>query len=323
MIIRFVVSRFFEVIIVLFIGSILCFTFIRMLPGDPAAAMYGDQLQKMSQADQLRIAGNLGLDQPLYMQYGKWLLNVLQGEWGHSYTTGEDVKVMVANAVEPTVILMLFSTIIILVISLFFGILTGLSRYSVLDHAVTIVGFVLMSLPSFWLALMLILVFSVYLGILPTSGIGHEGIDDWLKHLIMPSVVLALAHIGYYIRILRNHIAVTKEKEFVWALQARGISKRRILYKHLLSNASLPFLSYMGMSLSLTLAGSVVVETLFSWPGLGRLSLKSALAHDYPVIMAVILLSMSVVIIGSFIIDLICLWLDPRMREQLVKEGGR
>ncbi|MFK2825370.1 ABC transporter permease [Bacillus sp. B190/17] len=321
--IRFIISRLLEAVVVLFIGSILCFAFIRMLPGDPAAAMYGDQLLKMSQADQIRIAENLGLNDPLYAQYAKWLIHVLQGEWGHSYSTGEEVKVMVAHAIEPTVVLMLASTAIILLLSLFFGIVTGLHRHSFLDHAVTIASFVLMSLPSFWFALMMMLFFSVYLGILPTSGIGTEGTGDWLQHLIMPSLVLALSHIGYYIRILRNHIAVTKEKEFVWALQARGISEKTILYKHLLPNASLPFLSFMGMSLSLTLAGSVVVETLFSWPGLGRLSLKSALAHDYPVVMATILLSMSVVIIGSLIIDLICAWIDPRTRGYLLKEGDR
>ncbi|OCA92886.1 ABC transporter permease [Pseudobacillus wudalianchiensis] len=321
--IKFIASRLAEAVIVLFIGSILCFAFIRMLPGDPATAMYGDQLLKMSQADQMRIVENLGLNEPLYTQYAKWLINVLHGEWGHSYTTGEEVKVMVTRAIEPTVVLMLSSTVIILLLSLFFGMVTGLRRYSILDHAVTIASFLFMSLPSFWFALMLMLFFSVYLGVLPTAGIGKEGAGDWLKHLIMPSLVLALAHIGYYIRILRNHIAIIKEKEFVWALQARGVSQRKILFKHLLPNASIPFLSFIGMSLSLTLAGSVVVETLFSWPGLGRLSLKSALAHDYPVIMATILLCMSVVIIGSFLIDLLCAWIDPRLRNQLMKEADK
>ncbi|KMY54482.1 ABC transporter permease [Bacillus sp. FJAT-27231] len=321
--IKFIASRLAEAVIVLVIGSILCFAFIRMLPGDPATAMYGDQLLKMSHADQVRIAENLGLNEPLYTQYAKWLINVLHGEWGHSYTTGEEVTVMVARAIEPTVVLMLSSTAIILLISLFFGMVTGLRRYSFLDHAVTIASFLFMSLPSFWFALMLMLLFSVYLGVLPTAGIGKEGAGDWLKHLIMPSLVLALSHIGYYIRILRNHIAIIKEKEFVWALQARGVSQRKILFKHLLPNASIPFLSFIGMSLSLTLAGSVVVETLFSWPGLGRLSLKSALAHDYPVIMATILLCMSVVIIGSFFIDLLCAWIDPRLRNQLMKEADR
>ncbi|WP_078412548.1 ABC transporter permease [Priestia abyssalis] len=321
--VKVIISRLGEAMIALFIGSILCFAFIRMVPGDPATAMYGDQFQKMGRADQIRIAQNLGLNEPLYTQYVKWLLNVLQGEWGRSYMTGEEVKIVIAHAVQPTVVLVLSSSIIILVFSLFFGMVSGLRRYSFFDHAVTIVSFVLMSLPSFWFALMLMLFFSVHLGILPTSGIGKEGTGDWLKHLIMPSLVLALSHAGYYIRILRNHIAVIKEKEFIWALQARGISERTILWKHIFPNASLPFLSYMGMSLSLTLAGSVVIETLFSWPGLGRLSLKSALAHDYPVLMAAIMLSMSVVIIGSLVIDLICAWVDPRMRRHLLEGESR
>jgi peptide/nickel transport system permease protein len=152
---------------------------------------------------------------------------------------------------------------------------------------------------------------------------GQDGAGNWLHHLIMPALVLSLSHIGYYIRLLRNNIAVTQEKEFVWALRARGISEKMILWKHLFPNAALPYLSFMGMSLSLTFAGSVVVETLFSWPGLGRLSLKSALAHDYPVLLATILLSMSFVIIGSLIIDLICAWIDPKMRQHLLKEESR
>ncbi|MBA9026842.1 ABC transporter permease [Peribacillus huizhouensis] len=320
---RFIVSRLSESIVVLLIGSILCFAFIRMLPGSPAAAMYGDQLQKMSKADQIRIAENLGLDEPIYTQYAKWFMGVLQGDWGRSYNTGEEVKMMIAHAVEPTIILMLAAAVITIVLSLFLGVITGLRRYSFFDHAVTVASFIFMSLPSFWFALMLMLFFSVYLGVLPTSGMGQGGIGDWLKHLIMPAFILGLSHIGYYIRILRNHIAVTQEKEFVWALQARGISKRTILWKHIFPNASIPYLSFMGMSLSLSLAGSVVVETLFSWPGLGRLSLKAALAHDYPVLLAAILLSMSIVIIGSFMVDLICAWIDPRLRRHLLKEEGR
>ncbi|WP_053364831.1 ABC transporter permease [Bacillus sp. FJAT-27245] len=320
---RFVVSRICEAVVALLIGSILCFAFIRMLPGTPAAAMYGDQLQKMSKADQARIAENLGLNDPLYTQYAKWFTNVVQGEWGRSYSTGEEVKVMIAKAIEPTLALMLAAAALTLVLSFLLGIITGLWRYSSFDYAVTVSSFVFMSLPSFWFALILMLFFSVYLGVLPTAGMGQGGAGDWLRHLIMPALVLSLSHIGYYIRLLRNNITVTQEKEFVWALRARGISERTILWKHLVPNASLPYLAFAGMSLSLLFAGSVVVETLFSWPGLGRLSLKSALAHDYPVLLATILLSMGFVIIGSLLIDLICAWIDPRMRRHLVKEESR
>lgn len=321
--IRFILSRLSEAVVVLFIGSILCFAFIRMLPGTPAAAMYGDQLQKMSKAEQLRIAENLGLNEPLYIQYGKWFMNILHGEWGRSYSTGEEVKVMIAHSIEPTLTLMLSAAALTFILSLVLGVITGLLRYSFFDYAVTISAFTFMSLPSFWFALMLMLFFSVYLGLLPTSGMGIGGFSDWLKHLIMPAIVLSLSHIGYFIRLLRNNIVVAQEKEFIWALRARGISEKTILWKHLLPNASLPYLSYLGMSLSLTFAGSVVVETLFAWPGLGRLSLKSALAHDYPVLLATILLSMSFVIIGSLVIDLICAWINPKMRDDLLKEEGR
>lgn len=320
---RYIVSRISESVIVLLIGSIFCFAFIRMLPGTPAAAMYGDQLQKMSEADQIRIAENLGLNEPIYAQYGKWFISVLQGEWGRSYTTGEEVKVVIANAIAPTITLMLAATVITILVSLLLGVFTGIKNSSFFDYLVTLFSFVFMSIPPFWFALILMLFFSVYLGWLPTSGMGEGSLGATLKHLIMPAIVLSLSHIGYYIRLLRNNVIVTQQKDFVWALRARGVSEGTILWKHLLPNASLSYLSYIGMSLSLTFAGSVVVETLFSWPGLGRLSLKSALAHDYPVLLATILLSMSFVIIGSLMIDLICAWIDPRMRQHLLKEGGR
>ncbi|HZG71717.1 MAG TPA: ABC transporter permease [Chondromyces sp.] len=320
---QYIFKRLGESLLVLFIGSMLCFAFIRLLPGDPAAAMYGDQLQKLSEADRIRIAENLGLDEPLHIQYGEWLSQVLQGEWGRSSSTGQDAAVLVVQALQPTFILMLSAHLMTFILAILFGVSSGLRRRSALDHAVTVASFFMMSIPPFWLALMMMLFFSVYLGVLPTSGMGEGGVFEQLRYLIMPSLVLALSHIGYYIRILRNHISLTKEAGFIFALKARGIPDRVILRNHLLPNALVPFLSYTGLSLAVSLAGSVVVETIFSWPGLGRLALKSALAHDYPVLLAALLLSMAFVILINLLVDVICAWIDPRMRSQLAEEGTR
>ncbi|GKV56873.1 ABC transporter permease [Sporosarcina sp. NCCP-2222] len=314
---RFIVTRLTETIATLLLGSLLCFALIRLLPGDPAVAMYGEQFLRLSEADQQRITENLGLHEPFPLQYAKWLGNTVQGDLGHSYSNGEPVKVIIGRAAGPTILLMLSATGMIVVISLVLGIITGLRRHSAIDHAVTIGSFFLMSIPTFWLALMLILVCSVYLGILPSSGIGHDGLLDGLKHLLMPSLVLALSHIGYYIRILRNHLALTVNKDFIWAMKVRGLPPKTIVFRHLLPNVSVPFVSYVGMSFTLTLGGSVVIESIFSWPGLGRLVLDSAIGHDYPVIMATILLTMSTVVIGSFLIDLVCAWMDPRIRRSI------
>lgn len=320
---QFILKRLAESFFVLLIGSMLCFIFVRLLPGDPAAAMYGEQIQKLSEADRVRIVENLGLNEPLPIQYGKWVLQIAQGEWGHSFISGEAVTAIVIRAMEPTFSLMLSSHLITIVLAAFFGIASGWFRHSYFDQAITAVSILFMSIPSFWFALMLVLIFSVYLGVLPTSGMGEGGWVDYLRHLLIPSLVLALSHIGYYIQLLRNHMAVTKDSGFIFALKARGIPDRYILWNHLLPNALTPFLSYMGMSLAVALAGSVVVETIFSWPGLGRLALKSALAHDYPVFLAIVLLSMMVVIITNLLVDIVCAGIDPRLRAQLLEEGGK
>ena len=320
---QFILKRLGDSLIVLLIGSMLCFAFIRLLPGDPAVAMYGDQIQKLSEADRARIIENLGLDEPLPLQYGKWLLNVLQGEWGYSSSTGEKAAIVVFRALQPTFVLMLSAQLLLIILSIVLGVLSGMRRHSLFDHMVTMVSFLLMSIPSFWFALMHMLFFSVFLGVLPTSGMGNDGWRDLFPHLLMPALILALSHIGYYIRLLRNHLAITKYSGFVLALKARGVPERKIIWNHLLPNAFVPFLSYSGVSLASSLAGSVVVETIFSWPGLGRLVLKSALEHDYPVLMAVILFIMVIVIAINLVIDLICGWLDPRFRRQLLEEGSK
>ncbi|MDN7240596.1 ABC transporter permease [Planococcus sp. N028] len=314
---RFIVKRIVESLFVLIIGSMICFAFIRVLPGDPAAAMYGDQLQKLSEADRLRITENLGLDKALPVQYTKWLGQVFQGDWGQSTISGVDAATVVAGALHPTFLLLLSSQFLIILLAVLFGISTGLKHRSLYDQAVTVISFVFLSIPPFWFALMLMIFFSVYLGILPTSGMGN----GQLRYILLPSLVLALSHAGYYIRLLRNHIIITKDAGFVFALKARGFSQWTIIKNHLLPNAAIPLLSYAGMSLAVSLASSVVVETIFSWPGLGRLALKSALAHDYPVLLAIIMLSMVFVILVNLFVDLLCAWIDPRLRIQVLEEG--
>lgn len=315
--IRIFFQRIVESLFVLSIGSVLCFAFIRILPGDPAAAMYGDQLQKLNEAERLRISENLGLNEALPIQYIKWIGQVFQGEWGHSTVSGIDAATVVAQSLQPTFLLLIASQFLILLLAIFFGVSTALKQGSLYDHSVTVISFIFLSIPPFWFALMLMIFFSVHLGVLPTSGMG----DGQLRYILLPSLVLALSHAGYYIRLLRNHMIITQDSGFIFALKARGFSEWKIVKNHLLPNASIPLLSYAGVSLAVALASSVVVETIFSWPGLGRLALKSALAHDYPVLLAIIMLSMAFVILVNLFVDLLCAWIDPRLRNQMIKEG--
>ncbi|MCI2255755.1 ABC transporter permease [Domibacillus sp. PGB-M46] len=315
--ILFVLKRFYEACLVLFIGSICCFLFIRMLPGDPAVAVYGGEYQKLSEAERIRISENLGLNEPLPAQYMQWLSRAVQGEWGTSSSTGEDVREVIGRTLQPTFLLLIVSQLLIFLFSFLPGIISGLRRRSSVDYVITVVSFLFMSIPSFWLALLLMLFFSVSLGLLPTSGTGTGGITAQLPYVVMPAFILAVSHIGYYIRLLRNHVMAVKEQPFITALRARGISERVILWRHIVPNAFMPYFSYAGASLASALAGTVVVETIFSWPGLGRLTLDSALDHDYSVLMAAILLSMTAVITVNFIIDVIGAAMNPRLRSQI------
>lgn len=308
----FLLKRVAESAFVLVLGSMLIFAFIRLIPGDPATAMYGDQLQKLTEAERLRISENLGLDEPLPVQYIHWASQVLQGNWGASYLTGEPADEVIVRTLLPTAVLLMASQFLMIGLALFFGLTSALRRDGLYDRIVLAASVMLMAIPPFWLGLMMMLFFSIRLGVLPSSGMGTGPFS--IRHLILPAIVIALSHAGYYIRLFRNHFAASSGGHLL-ALRARGVPHRRIVLAHILPNAAAPLIVYTGASLAVSLAGSVVVETIFSWPGLGRLALKSALAHDYPVLLAIILLSMAFVILINLLASLLAAWVDPRLRE--------
>ncbi|KZE38607.1 ABC transporter permease [Bhargavaea cecembensis] len=308
----FLLKRVAESVLMLVLGSLLCFAFIRLIPGDPAAAMYGDQLQKLTEADRLRISENLGLDEQLPVQYIHWASQVLQGNWGASYLTGEPADEIIVRTLIPTAVLLMASQVIMIGLALFFGLTSALRRNGLYDRIVLAASVMLMAIPPFWLGLMMMLFFSIRLGVLPSSGMGEGPFS--IPHLILPALVIALSHAGYYIRLFRNHFAASSSGGHLLALRARGVPHRRIILAHILPNAAAPLIVYTGASLAVSLAGSVVVESIFSWPGLGRLALKSALAHDYPVLLGVILLSMAFVILINLLASLLAAWTDPRLR---------
>lgn len=323
--VNYVLSRLVESMVVLFIISIVAFGLISLAPGDPAMALYGDQIQKMRPEDRERIRENLGLNRPLPVQYCKWMRDVVRGELGRSYMSGEEVSRIIAQRLPATILLTAAATVLILIITLVLGVYSGLRRYSMIDYGSTVFSFVLMSVPGFWLGLMLILVFCVLLKWLPSSGMispgGGGGAPDVMRHLILPALVLSLTHIGYYIRLLRGSVASVRERDFVLVLKSRGIGDRLITYKHILRNALIPFITYLGVSVSIMLAGSVVTEAIFAWPGIGLLSVEAAVRRDYPVLMGTILLSGALVVGGSLAADIFCAWLDPRIALRARPEG--
>lgn len=322
--IRYVISRILESVAVLFLVSILAFALMHAAPGDPVMAIYGVKVQQMRPEDRERIRENLGLSQPLPVQYIRWLKGALQGDLGRSLITGRLVSEEMRERIGPTLVLALTSTLLIVVLTLAIGLVAGIYRGSWFDYLATFVTYVLMCLPGFWFGLMLILTFCVVLRWLPSSGMITLGMNftwsDFLRHLILPAVVLSFTHLGYYIRLLRGSVAAVREKDFVLVLRARGLEEKKIIFKHVLRNALLPYVTYLGVSVSITLGGSVVTETIFAWPGLGQLAVEAAVSRDYPVMMGTTLLTAALVVGGSLIADLICAWLDPRI--VLTREKG-
>lgn len=323
----FILRRLLASVPVLLVVSLCSFFFIHTAHGDPAVAMYGNQLERMRPADQERIRENLGLDQPLPVQYGQWLSQALQGEMGTSYITGRPVSQMLAERLPRTIVLNVSALALMVCLAVAVGLASAIRQYSWLDYLATFFSFLFFSIPSFWLALLAILFFSVYLGWLPSAGMASLGNDgDWLdrlRHLLLPVVVLALSHVGAYIRFVRSSMLEVLGKEYIRMAHAKGLSPRRVHYLHAFRNALVPVITYGGLSFSSLVGGGYLVETVFAYPGLGQLSIQAASMRDYPLLMGTILLTGCFVVAGNLLADIACAWVDPRLTvEGLRKKVG-
>lgn len=324
---KYAFSRLLAVIPILFILSILAFGLMHMAHGDPAVAMYGGNTEKMRESDRERIRENLGLNQPLPIQYFKWLSQAVQGNLGLSYLDGRPVTQIIGERIPATLLLSFTGVTLMVILSLFFGVISAVRQYSFFDHATTVISFLLFSIPSFWLALVLILLFSVQLGWLPSAGmysLGQQG--NWLDllhHLILPALVLAVSHLGGYIRFLRSSMLEVLSQDYIKVARAKGIPKKIIIYVHALFNALLPFVTYLGLSLPSFFAGTFVVEVVFSWPGLGQVAMEAARDRNYSLLMGSILFSGVLVVFCNLVADLICFLLDPRIRHREIEGHWR
>lgn len=313
----FILKRLLATIPVLFIVSLLAFGLIHMAHGDPAVAMFGSQLEKMRPEDQVRIRENLGLNEPVAIQYAKWLSGVLHGELGRSYIDGREVAEIITDRLPNTLLLSGLSLVVMLALAVFLGVTAAIRQYSWIDYLATGLAFVFYSVPSFWLAMVAILLFSVALGWFPSSGLttlgGDGGVTDRLRHLILPVLVLAVSHVGAYIRFVRSSMLEILNQEYIAAAHAKGLRLPRVYYFHALKNALLPVITFMGLSFSSLIGGSYLVETIFSYPGMGQLTITAAATRDYPLLMGTVLLTGLFVIAGNLLADICCAWVDPRL----------
>jgi peptide/nickel transport system permease protein len=313
---RFLVNRLGQAVLLLAIVSMLGFAILHLAPGGPLSQFALSS--QMTQEDLDRITRQLGLDRPLPVQYADWLWRMLRGDWGVSYRDGESVLKIIGAHLGATFELMATATVIAILLGCWVGILGAIRRYSIFDQLATVGAMVALSIPTFWFGLIAIYLFSVQLGWLPSGNrhtVGEEGsLLDMIHHLIAPALVLALVETAMWGRFMRSSMLDVINQDYIRTARAKGLPEWRILSQHALRNALLPMITVAGLQFPTLLGGALVTETVFTWPGMGRLFLDSIGYRDYPVVMGILMFSATMVLIGSLIADILYAVVDPRIR---------
>ena len=312
---RFVAHRVLQAVPLLFLISVLVFALIHAAPGGPLEMYLANPNVRPEDIERLRVA--LGLDRPLTVQYFAWIRGFVVGEWGYSYSDGRPVLERLVERLPATLELIGGAIVIAAVVALPLGVLGALRRGSWIDHGTTVVSFAGISLPVFWVGLVLQLVFAVGLGWLPSSGrstFGDGGFADRLSHLIMPAIVLAVVHAAVWSRFLRSSMGTVLQERFVLAARARGIRERGVVWRHALRNALLPFVTVLLMDAAIMVTGAVITESVFAWPGLGSLFTEALGRRDYTVLMAFLMMTSAAVVTLNLFADVLYHALDPRVR---------
>ncbi|MFN7253310.1 MAG: ABC transporter permease [Anaerobacillus sp.] len=310
----YIIRRLIMMIPILFGISVISFAIMYAAPGKPAIMNLDPDI---SVEDRERQMAKLGLNDPPHVQYINWMGNVLKGDFGTSFTKKQPVKDMILDRLPNTLILMLFSTILAVIIAIPFGVLSATKQYSKLDYGVTVTSFLGLATPNFWLGLMLIMLFSVQLGWTPVGGVSTLGADfsllDRLHHLILPAIVLATADMAGLTRYTRSSMLEVINQDYIRTARSKGFRERKVIYKHGLRNGLIPIITIFGLMLPTFIGGSVIVETLFSWPGIGKLFIDATFERDYPVIMAITMFGAVLTVLGNLIADILYAVLDPRI----------
>lgn len=313
--IPFLLRRLWQSLVLLAIVSMIGFAILYLAPGGPMSQFA--QSAQMSQEDLDRIARQLGLDRPLPVQYWDWLLRMLSGDWGRSFRDNSPVWSVIGSHLRATFELMAVSTLIAIVLGCWIGILGAIRRYSIFDMVATVGAMVALSIPTFWFGLIAIYLFSVQLGWLPAGNrqtIGDGSFLDVAHHLIAPALVLALVETAIWARFMRSAMLDVIGQDYIRTARAKGLPERAVLRGHAMRNALLPLITLAGLQFPTLLGGALVTETVFTWPGMGRLFLDSVEYRDYPVVMGILMFSAVMVLLGSLLADMLYAVADPRIR---------
>ena len=306
----------------LIIGMLfVSFVLMRLAPGDPSN-MFLDP--RMNASDLLQIRKNLSLDQPIPVQFLAWSKRAICGDLGFSTATGQPVIQAISDRLPATLLLSLTSLVMTLVITFLLGIISAAKATKWPDMLITFITFLGMSIPTFWIGLMLILIFSVTLNWLPASGFYDPTLDSsekiaiigsTIQHLILPVIACTIGSIAGLTRYYRFGMINILQQPYILAARARGISPWRILSRHAFKNAALPIITLLGMELPGLVSGAYIVEYIFAWPGLGQLGINAAFSRDYPVLMGTLFMSSVLILVGNFLADVMYSWADPRINR--------
>jgi peptide/nickel transport system permease protein len=311
---RYVVGRLAQSLVLLIFVSMLTFGLIHIAPGGPgvllAPGMTGQQIKEAQQ--------RLGFNDPIPVQYVRWLRNLLRGDLGKSYSQGLNVSTLITKRLSVTLQLLFTSLILSGVFGVAIGVLSAMRRNSLIDHIATGFSFFGMSVPTFWLGLMLIILFSIKLHVLPSSGAQTLGkpftVTDRLEHLLMPAVVLAVANLAQIARYTRSSMLEVLQADYLRTARAKGQRERSVIWRHALRNALIPVITVVALGIPRLVGGAAITESVFAWPGMGQLAVDSALQRDYPAIMGITMMVSVVVIVTNFLTDLSYLLIDPRVK---------
>ncbi len=310
---RYLLMRLASLVPVLAIVAVISFALVHLTPGDPASFILGPEA---TDADLARMRVTLGLDQPLPAQFLRWTSGAVRGDLGVSLFNKQPVTSMILERLEPTLILTALSLLVALAIGIPSGVLGAVHRNSALDQAILVVTLLGVSMPSFWLAINLILLFSVDLRLLPVAGYAplSSGWLSALPYLVMPSVALGFSQAAIVCRITRTSMLEVLGHDYVRTARAKGLRERVVLYHHALRNAWVPIVTVIGTVIAVLLSGAIVIETVFNLPGIGRLIITAVSRRDYPVIQGVVLFITGLYVVFNLAIDLMYARLDPRIR---------
>ena len=318
----YIVRRLFFTIPLLIAVSFVSFAIMQSVPGGPMAVYRNNP--NVRAEDLARLEKQLGLDKPMSVQYAIWLRNFVTGNWGQSLASGRQVTEMIFERLGNTFYLMGTAFVITLIVAIPIGIQSAIRQYSFFDHLATLFSFIGFSVPIFWLGLMAIILFAVKLDWLPAGGMrtidAPFSISDRLRYLVLPASLMAFHSAGQYSRYVRVSMLEVVRQDYIIAARAKGLIERMVIIKHALRNALIPLITVVALDLPALFSGALLVETVFAWPGMGRLFWNSALRFDYPVLMGTIILSAVLVILFNLLADVLYVVADPRVR--LIRERG-